>query len=412
MNSKERIGQTLNHKQPDRVPIDCGGHRSSNFSIHAYKNLREYLGLEPGTLYVYDVIQQLVIPGKDIIDLFGIDVVDLGRDFSLDDSYWKDWVLEDGTEVKIPVFVDLRKQGNDTLMYNAKGKPIAIQKEGCLYFEQTSFPRENDASGDFSNLEDQMHDVMWFEVGAPPAPLGYVGADMEKRKKSAGDLVRNWDKAVYGLFGANFYEAAQFIFKMDQALYNLAAEPKMMHDFLDKMLEIHIKNLEKYLAACGDELDVLGVGDDLGMQVGPQISPTMYREFFKPRHAALWGYAKKLKPHLKLCLHSCGGIEPLLPDIIDAGMDAVNPVQVSCEGMDLKILKQKYGKDITFWGGGCDTRDVLPNGTPQELREHVLRNLDIMFRDGGFVFQQVHNIMANVPPQNIVAMFRAVREYA
>ncbi len=412
MNSRERISQTLNHKQPDRVPIDCGGHRSSNFSINAYKNLRQHLGLAPDTLYVYDVIQQLVIPGDDIVELFGIDVIDLGRDFRKNESYWKDWVQHDGTQVKIPRFVDLRREGDAIWMYNAKGKRTAVQKESCLYFEQIVFPRENDLSDDFSNLEDQFHDVMWFDVGVPPAPLGFEGEDMKLRQESAKALRQSTDKAIYGLFGGNFYEAAQMIFKIDNALINLAAEPALMHGFLDKLLEIHKKNLKNYLDACGDEIDVLGVGDDLGMQAGPQISPNMYREFFKPRHAELWSYAKQLKPHIKLCLHSCGGIEPLLADIIDAGMDAVNPVQISCDGMDPQLLKQKYGKDITFWGGGCDTRDVLPNGTPQQVRDHVRRNLDIMFKDGGYVFQQVHNIVSNVPPENIVAMFETVREYA
>jgi uroporphyrinogen decarboxylase len=412
MNSRERILAALNHVQPDKVPLDCSGHRSSGFSIQAYKNLREYLSLPESNLYVHDVIQQLAVPDQDVLELFGFDVIDLGRNFIRDESCWKDWTMHDGTPVKIPKFVDLRESGKDTVMYNSIGRPIAIQKDGCYYFEQTVFPREFDDTDDFSNLEEQFHDVMWFEVGAPPSPLGLEGDDLKTRKKSAKDLRHSTDKAIYGLFGGNFFEGAQMILKMDHALLNLAGEPELMHKFLDKMLEIHKKNVKKFLEACGDEIDVIGFGDDLGMQTGPQISPEMYREFFKPRHAELWGYAKKLKPNIKLCLHSCGGIEPLLRDIIEAGIDAVNPVQISCAGMDLPNLKKEYGRDITFWGGGCDTRDILPTGTPEQIREHVLRNLDIMFKDGGFVFQQVHNILANVPPENIVAMFNAVREYA
>ena len=412
MKSRERVMAALNHTQPDKVPIDCGGHRSSNFSIQAYKILREYLSLPKSNLYVYDVIQQLVVPEQDILELFDFDVIDLGRDFIKDESYWKDWTMHDGTPVKIPKYVDLRDSGKDTVMYNSRGKPIAVQKEGCKYFEQTVFPRDGDDGEDFSNLREQFHDVMWFEVGGPPAPLGFQGADLQARKKSAQDLRRSEDKAIYGLFGGNFFEGAQMIYKMDYAMYNFAANPKLTHAFLDELLEIHRKNLESYMEACGDEIDIIGFGDDMGMQTGPQISPAMYRELFKPRHAALWGYAKKLKPKVKLCLHCCGGVEPLLGDIIDAGMDSINPVQTNCAGMDLAALKKKYGRDITLWGGGCDTRDVLPNGTPQQVREHVLRNLEIMFKDGGFVFQQVHNILADVPPVNIEAMFKAVREFA
>ena len=412
MNAKERVLTALNHKQPDKVPIDCGGHRSSSFSIQAYKNLREYLGLPKSELYVFDVIQQLVFPEQDVLDYFDIDVVEFGRECMKDASYWKDWTMHDGTRVKIPKFVDLRNSGKDTLMYSSKGKPIAIQKEGCKYFEQTVFPRDGDDSDDFSNLEEQFADIMWFDVGIPPAPLGFDGADMQIRKRYAKDMRRSTDKAIYGLFGGNFYEGVQMIMKMDYAMLNLAAEPELMHTFLDKLLEIHMRNLENYLESCGDEIDVIGFGDDMGMQHGPQISTAMYREFFKPRHAALWGYAKKLKPNIKLCLHCCGGVEPLLGDIIDAGMDAINPVQSVCDGMDLAELKKNYGRDITFWGGGCDTQVILPKGTPEQVRDHVLKNLDIMFKDGGYVFQQVHNILADIPPENIVAMFQAVREFA
>jgi len=410
MESRKRVLDALNHKQPDRVPVDLGAHRSSNFSVYAYKNLREYLGLKPDTLYLYDVIQQLVIPDIDILDMFGIDVVDLGRNFRDEPGFWKDWVQQDGTEVKIPAYVDLRKEGDDAWLYNFYGKRIAVQKAGCLYVEQIVFPRHGDDSDDFSNLEDQFHDVMWFEVAGPPFPLGFEGEDLIKRIETAKSLRSGTTRAIYGLFGGNFFEAAQLIFRMDDAYIHMAADKKLMEEFLGKLLEIHKKNLEKYLSACGDELDVLGFGDDLGMQTGPQLSPEMYRELFKPYHAELWGHAKKLKPHLKLCLHCCGGVEPLLADIIDAGMDAINPVQISCAGMDAAHLKKEYGKDITFWGGGCDTQIILPTATPSEIRDHVRKNVEILSKDGGFVFQQVHNIMANVPPENIVAMFNAINE--
>jgi uroporphyrinogen decarboxylase len=143
------------------------------------------------------------------------------------------------------------------------------------------------------------------------------------------------------------------------------------------------------------------------MQTGPLISPRMYRQFFKPRHALMWQTAKRLA-NVKVLLHCCGGVRQLLPDLIDAGLDAINPVQISCAGMDAAGLKRDFGSEITLWGGGCDTQTILPNGTPQQVAEHVRRQIDILQPGGGFVFQQVHNIMANVPPENIVAMFAAV----
>ncbi len=173
---------------------------------------------------------------------------------------------------------------------------------------------------------------------------------------------------------------------------------------------MYLGNLEKFLGAVGDSIDVILFGDDLGMQTGPQVSPAMYREFFKPRHQLLWNRAKQLAP-VKVMLHCCGGVRELLPDLIEAGLDAINPVQISCRGMDAAGLKRDFGKDLTFWGGGCDTRDVLPLGTPEQVRRHVLEQLRILAPGGGFVFQQVHNALANVPPQNIVAMLNAVAEF-
>jgi len=164
----------------------------------------------------------------------------------------------------------------------------------------------------------------------------------------------------------------------------------------------------RFLGAVGPYIDIILFGDDLGMQTGPQMSPAMYREFFKPRHAGMWKRAKELA-RVKVMLHCCGGVRTLLPHLIDAGLDAINPVQISCRGMSAAELKREFGRDLTFWGGGCDTREILPNGTPEQVRSHVREQVRILAPGGGFVFQQVHNIMANVPPENIIAMFDAAR---
>jgi uroporphyrinogen decarboxylase len=161
------------------------------------------------------------------------------------------------------------------------------------------------------------------------------------------------------------------------------------------------------LCLVGSSIDIILFGDDLGMQTGPQMSPRMYRALFKPRHARLWKRAKELAD-VKVMLHCCGAVRPLLPDLIDAGLDAINPVQISCAGMDAAVLKRDFGRDITFWGGGCDTQWTLGHASPGQVREHVKRQVDIMRPGGGFVFQQVHNVLANVPPQNVVAMLDAV----
>jgi uroporphyrinogen decarboxylase len=197
---------------------------------------------------------------------------------------------------------------------------------------------------------------------------------------------------------------------MDNYLTQLATEPDLIHRFLDRSVDIYRRNLGLYLEAVGPYIDIILFSDDYGMQTGPQISPEMFREFFKHRHEQLWGYAKELAP-VKVLLHCCGSIVDLLPDMIDAGLDAVNPVQTNTRDMEPARLKAEFGDRLVLWGGGCDTRRVLPHGTPEEIREHVFRNLDILAPGGGFVFQQVHNIQADVPPENIVAMFDAIAEW-
>jgi uroporphyrinogen decarboxylase len=230
------------------------------------------------------------------------------------------------------------------------------------------------------------------------------------RAESAKELRESCDRAIYGTFGGTLVEIGEFVFRIDNFLCEMAANPKRIHKFLDKLMELHMANMEKYLGAVGENIDIIGFGDDLGMQTGPQFSPAMYREFFKPRHTILWNHAKKLCPHIKVSLHCCGGVYPLMGDLIDAGLDAINPVQFTCSDMEVDRLKREFGKDMVFWGGGCDTRFVLSHATPAEIKEHVKQQIDILAPGGGFVFQQVHNILTGVPAENIVAMFEAARE--
>ena len=242
---------------------------------------------------------------------------------------------------------------------------------------------------------------------SPSGPLAAGPGGRNLLAEGARKLRETTDRAILGLFGGNLLEIGQFLFRNDNFFILLASEPDRAHKFLDRLTEIHLGNLEQFLSAVGPCIDVIVFGDDLGMQSGPQISPDMYREFFKPRHAKMWQRAKELAD-VKVKLHSCGGIRELLPDLIKAGLDAVNPVQISCTGMDLRGLKRDFGDQIVFWGGGCDTRDILPNAGPEEVARHVKEQVSVFGSGRGFVFQQVHNILANVPPENVVAMFDAV----
>ncbi len=405
MNSRERVMAALNHEEPDRVPIDLSGHRSSGISALVYPKLRSYLGLPERPVRVYDPVQQLAIVDDDVLDHFGVDTIELGRAFALNDEDWRDWELPDGTPCQMPKWALPEREPNRWVLRSNDGRIIAQMPDGALYFEQTYFPfYEQD---DLDDIPAAMAQGMWTAIASPPGPLVEGEGGDAKLAEGAERLRHQTDRAILGLFGGNLLEMGQFLYRNDRFLELLAAEPLRAHAFLDRIVEMHLKNLEHFLGLVGQYIDIILFGDDLGMQTGPQISPSMYREFFKPRHQLMWQRAKQLAD-VKVMLHCCGGVRELLPDLIDAGLDAINPVQISCRGMAAAELKREFGQDITFWGGGCDTQQILPYGTPQQVRDHVRHQVAILKPGGGFVFQQVHNILANVPAENVVAMLEAV----
>jgi uroporphyrinogen decarboxylase len=398
--SRERIIAALEHRQPERIPVDFSGHRSSGIAAIAYPKLRKYLGLPPRPIRVYDVIQQLAIVDEDVLDRFGVDTIELGRGFALDENSWSPWTLPDGTPCFVPAWTQIERQEKRWVIRSQSGRVFAQMPDGVLYFEQTYFPFLK--GDDLNAISVALKESMWTAIASPPGPI-----DSETLSEGAKQLRKKTDRAIIGLFGGNLFEIGQFLYRNDRFMMMLAGEPQHAHCFLDKLVEIHLANLERFLGAVGGHIDIILFGDDLGMQTGPMISPQMYCEFFKPRHKLLWNRAKELAD-VKVMLHCCGGIRELIPHLIESGLDAINPVQINCSGMNATELKAEFGSELTFWGGGCDTRDVLPNGTPQQVTEHVKQQVKIFNPAGGFVFQQVHNILANVPPENIVAMFDAV----
>jgi uroporphyrinogen decarboxylase len=409
MTPRERILSALNHRQPDRVAVDFSGHRSSGIAAVAYPGLRRYLGLPPKTVRVYDIVQQLAIVDDDVLEVFGVDTIEMGRGFMADEKDWKPWTLPDGTDCLIPYYVNVEKRKEHWYLFNKNGVELGVQKKDCLYFEQTMFPlmERGIAGDDFSDLEQMLGQVIWCAVPHPGAhlPLDENGlAEMARRAKA---LRESTDRAILGLFGGNLFEIPQWLYRMDNYLMYMGLYPDDVTRLSEKLCSIHMRNLEKWLGAIGPYIDVILFGDDLGGQNGPLMSPAMYRRYYKPYHRKLWMRAKELAD-VKVQLHCCGGVRELLDDLIEAGIDAINPVQFTCAHMDTAQIKKDFGKRLTFWGAGCDTRQILPRGTPMQVSEHVKKQVKILSPGGGFVFQQVHNILADVPPENIVAMFRAV----
>ena len=410
MNPRERVLAAVEHRPVDRAPIDFGGHRSSGIMAIAYARLKRHLGIASGDVYVYDVIQQLAIVEEPVRDELGVDTVEMGRGFLLDPGEWKDWTLPDGTPCKVPGYVSLERRGEDWYLLSGRGTPVGIQKKGCLYFDQIHFPLAPRAieDDDFADLEEALDEVMW-SVPHPGAHLALDEAGLTEMAGRAKALRASTDRAIVALFGGNLFEMGQMLYGMERYLAELALHPEDCLRLSEALTRVHLARLERWLRAIGPHVDVVLFGDDLGGQQGPLLSPATYRRVFAPFHRQMWRRAKELAG-VKVQLHSCGGIEPFLGDFVEMGLDAVNPVQTSARGMEPETLKARYGGRLCFWGGGCDTHRVLPSGTPAEVAAHVRAQGRVMARGSGFVFQQVHNVMADVPPENVVAMHRAAAE--
>ena len=404
MNSRDRVLAALQHQETDRVPIDLGGHRSSGVSAIAYPRLRAYLGLEPRPVRVYDMQQQLAVLDDDVLERFGVDTIELGRGFALSDADWVDWVLPDGAPCQTPAWAVPERREGGWALRSRTGRITGEMPDGALYFESCYWPFV-DGEFDHDSFEAALGECLW-SIDSPPGPLIEGPGGDQRLVEGARRLRQSTDRAVIALFGSMLF-AAFDLYRMDSFLALMVEEPKQAHDILDRFTEHHIRALERYLGQVGSYIDIINFADDFGMQNGPLISPKMFREFFKERYGRIWQRAKELAD-VKVMLHCCGSFRKVLPDLIDIGLDAINPVQISAAGMDAGELKREFGRDITFWGGGCDTQWVLAHGTPEAVRDHVSRQVEVMRPGGGFVFQQVHNVLADVPPENIVAMLDTV----
>jgi uroporphyrinogen decarboxylase len=411
MTSRERILAAIEHRQPDKVPVDLGATPSSGISAIAYGNLKQHLKLTQGHTRIYDVVQQLAQPEDFMLDRFGIDVIDIGRAYNTHDSDWQPTRLMDGQAAQYPAWFHPEKQPDDSFVARMKdGLDIAHMPARGTFFDQTYFPYLEDYPTDYRDLSTEMSRILWAALVHSPWDHAGEPAFWDTLRARALELRRTSDRALMLVIGCNLFEWGTFLRRMDNFLMDLVAEPEKVEGLLDALMERHLAVLEKACRAVGDVVDIIRFGDDLGTNGGPFMSPNTYRQLFKPRHTMLCDYVHK-HSKMKTFLHSCGSIRALMPDLIEAGYDVINPVQTTCLGMEAEGLKADFGTDICFWGGGCDTRTVLPVGTPAEVKNHVKHRLEIFMPGGGFVFNTVHNILPDVPPQNIVAMFEAIQEF-
>ncbi|HHW47802.1 MAG TPA: methyltransferase [Clostridiaceae bacterium] len=411
MNSRERVLASISHKEPDHLAVDLGATPSSGISAIAYNNLIKYLNISNTRNRVYDVVQQVTQPEMEVLDRFRIDVLDVGRMFNDSDEDWYDVLLPDGSKAQYPSW--FRPVGQDDgsyIVYSKDGEAIAKMPKGATFFDQLLFPFIDGYPDNYKNLHESMNKVHWQALAHSPWDNACDKDFWTKLREKAIELRKTSDLAIMIVCGCNLFEWGTFLRRIDNFLMDLVLCPDEVERLLDALMEIHMDTLAKVCQAVGDVVDIIRFGDDLGMDSGPFMSPEIYRKIFKPRHKMLCEYVKK-NSGMKTLLHSCGSIYKLIPDLIEAGYDIINPVQISAKDMEPGKLKKEFGKDITFWGGGCDTRTVLNQGTPQQVKDHVRRNIETFAPGGGFVFNTVHNIMPDVPPENIEAMFEAVDEY-
>jgi uroporphyrinogen decarboxylase len=384
--------------------------RSTGIMAIAYNRLKKHLGVTGGETFVYDLIQQLAQPEQWYLDRYHVDAVDLGRAFDAPGKT-RPWTLPDGSPAVVPGWFQPERSNGQLIAKNKNGQEIGVMPEGGLYIDQTVWPLAGEDGLDYAGpLPEVMDQVIWAAIPAPPHDAELTEARIEEIVQTAKHLHETTDYAISFSVGCNLFEWSQFLFGMENLYLYIAGEKRRLGIFLDRLAEHHMAGLERLLPRLKGYVQVLVVGDDLGMQSGPQLSPDSYRELFLPRHKKIYEYAKKLSG-AHIFMHNCGGIYQLIPDLIEAGVEILNPVQTSAKYMEPERLKKEFGKDMTFWGGGCDTQGVLVNGTAEEVREDVKRRLEVWMPGGGYVWNQVHNVLADVPPGNVDAMLEAAYEF-
>jgi uroporphyrinogen decarboxylase len=411
MNPRQRLQAALRHEEPDRIPIDLGASTSTGISALAHADLRRCLDME-GPLRVYEVVQQIAQPENSVLDRFEVDVISVGRAYDTADADWHDFTLPDGTPVQFPAWFTPRAGSHGSVvMPDRAGEIIGVMPSGATFFDQVLYPYVDGYPDDYRDLPIAQARTTWGAYPAAPwihAARPDFWTDLRARTLA---LRQSTDRALVVAGPGKLFEWGCFLRRIDNFLMDIAQAPAEVERFCDALLERQLPVLEKLGQAVGDLVDVIRLGDDLGMDSGPLLSPRAYRRIFKPRHKLICDTVRKYTD-APICLHSCGSIHALLPDLIEAGFQAFNPVQITSRNMEPWRLKQDFGKDAVFWGGGCDTRHVLNHATPAEVKAHVKANIEVFAPGGGFVFTAVHNILPDVPGENIIAMFEAVEEFS
>jgi len=376
MSHRERVLKALSHEETDRVPLDLGSSSTTGINLHAYENLKKHLGLDVKT-EVLSNRSQLARVDERVLRLFDIDTRILAPP-PMEDKLSPETTTHDGLDSYTDEWGVVRT------------KPVG----GHYYVSKTPFEGSH-----VSFLE--LKNYRWPDPTDPNKIKGLKEEAQRLRKQTDYALVLNLPGRLISL--------GQSLRGFGPWLEDLVINQKFACGLLDIGLEIQMELCKRMLEAVGNCVDVVYFGDDYGMQTGPILSPDLYRKIFKPRQKKLYSFIKA-KTDAKILHHSCGSVSKLIGDFIDAGIDALNPIQVSATDMDTKKLKREFGNKIAFWGG-VDSQRVLPFGTPDDVRKEVKGRIDDLGPGGGYILAAVHNIQADVLPENIVALFEIGKEY-
>jgi len=381
--SRQRVLDTLNHREPDRIPFDLGSSLETGITTRAYDSYLELIGSaeEPD-----DTLHNMFLEAGGFKQV----PENILRNLKVDTR---------GTLIQLPSTyeINIEFEGTTVTLHDEWGVKWS-QPESSLYMDPVDFPLKGELS------RARIADFPWPD----PADEGrFKGLKEEaQRFRDTGSAV------IFSLYGLGLFETAWLLHGLEETLMDVMLKPALMEEFLDRILQFQMQLWEHTLEAVGENVDICLHSDDMGAQKSPLISPKLYRKFLKPRQTELFSHIRKVaKTDVKILLHSCGSVRALIPDMIETGIDALNPIQVSSFGMDTKELKKEFGRDLCFWGGGIDTQEVLPHGSVSEVKDEVKRRIDDLAPGGGFVFAAVHNIQPDVPPENIQAMWEAFQEH-
>ena len=396
--SRQRVVAALNHKEADMVPFDFGGTRSTGINALAYHKLRERLGISKGNARIYDLRQLLADVEPEIAALFGSDCAQLHRmapSCGLKIDEYKPEVMMDGNTYDVPKeYNPVPLPDGSAGITDSSGRVVLKRPAGGLYFDDVYSPLAD------ITAEKELDTISYPSISDEETAF---------LARKGEELCTGTDYAIVAPLGISIFEKGIKDFGYEEWLVRIMTDEYIVTAYLERLAEAYIKIVDKFSEKAGRFVQVVQGNDDLGMQSAPLIPPAVYRRLFKPFHQRIFTHIKKKLPHVFILLHSCGSIYDLIPDLIETGIDALNPVQINAGKMNPETLKRDFGKDITFWGGGISTQTTLSFGSIGEIADEVSRMMRIFAPGGGFVFSPVHNIQADVSPGKIIKVFETAK---